>query len=558
MKNMLFGATYFTPAIFLIDSYKLPHKDMYPDDMELLFSTWTPRSAKIAVQAGRQLPRQKSEVVFFGVSMAIQRMVNAFTAWFAMDEDAAVEQYVSFIKAFLKIDMNADHVRELHRYQRLPLRVFALPEGTVTNVGVCQLVVFNIGGKKFAWFTNYIESLFSNLTWKPATSATIARNYYLIADYFAGLTCEDGDGPHVHLEWQQHDFAFRGLSGVEDAESSSVGHLLFFSGTDCIPSLFAAAALYNNFHTENYGSVPASEHSVTCTTATVIETAFINRGEYKYRSALDWAIEFGVDKDDAFQTAKQLAELISIAEALDANPEGILSWVSDTWDFWYVLTAILPRLRDKIMARNGKLVIRPDSGDPIKIICGDKEAPEYSPAYWGAIKILGDVFGYRINSKGFRELDSHIGLIYGDSITLERAEAIYAGLARNEWASNNVVLGIGSYTYQATTRDVWGFAMKATACVVGGVEMPVFKDPKTDDGVKKSFKGFLTTRFIDGEYKTIDGLSFAEATDLTNSAFIEYPLDMEAYDEGSTFNDWPTIKARAMATVTTYRPAIAA
>ena len=513
LKAQLFQQTYFTPAIFLVDSYKIPHRDMYPDGMELLWSTWTPRSDKIAIQAQRQLPLAPPEIIFFGLSMAIQKLTREYGAWFRRDTDEVIEEYINFVKLFLKVDTDGAHIRELHEHGEMPLRIFALPEGTVTKTGVCQLVIFNTGGPQFAWFTNYVESVLSTLMWKPATSANIARNYRTLSNRFADLTCEDNG--HPHIQWQQHDFSFRGLSGVEDSESSAIGHLLFFNGTDTVPSLFAANAMYHDFNIGDYGSVPATEHSVMCA----------------------WG------KDDELETFSRL---------LDKYPEGILSVVSDTWDFWHVLTNILPALKDKIMARNGKLVIRPDSGDPIKIINGDPDAPFGSPAHWGAVKLLGDVFGYAVNSKGFRELDSHIGLIYGDSITLDRAEAIYTGLARNEWAANNVVLGIGSYTYQATTRDVWGFAMKATAIKINGEEIPIFKDPKTDDGIKKSFKGFCTTRVIDGEYRTVDGLSFAEACDLSNSAFVEYPVQPGAYAPepyGHGLNNWPAIKARAEASL---------
>lgn len=549
-KQQLCTQTYFTPAIFLVDSYKLSHRDMYPENMECLFSTWTPRSPKIAIQAQRQLPLQASEVVFFGISMAIQKLLREFHAWFQRDEDEVVAEYETFIEEFHGVRPdNVQHVRDLHQYgvehDGLPLRLFALREGTVTKTGVCQLVVFNIGGDKFSWVTNYVESILSTLMWKPATSATIARNYYLLALHFAQITCDEEGGEFPHIKYQQHDFAFRGLSGVEDAESSAIGHLLFFGGTDTVPALFAVKGLYADFRIRGeYGSVPASEHSVACSTMATISYQLAEYGTYAGRTITEWLESFDAVPNLPPLDGKQLAELISIADTLEKYPEGILSWVSDTWDFWYVLTNLLPRLKSRIMARNGKLVIRPDSGDPVKIINGDQDAPFGTPEYWGAINLLGQIFGSITNRKGFRVLDPHIGLIYGDSITLDRAEAIYTGLARNGWAASNVVLGIGSYTYQATTRDVWGFAMKATAIIVNGVEIPIYKDPKTDDGVKKSFKGFCTTRVINGEYVTVDGLTFEEATDLTNSAFIEYPMHFGGI-VANGLNHWPTIMATA-------------
>jgi nicotinamide phosphoribosyltransferase len=136
-------------------------------------------------------------------------------------------------------------------------------------------------------------------------------------------------------------------------------------------------------------------------------------------------------------------------------------------------------------------VIRPDSGDPVKIIVGDKNAVPGSPEYKGAIECMWEVFGGTVTEKGFKLLDSHIGLIYGDSITLQRQEAILSGLKEKGFSSFNVVLGIGSFTYEYVTRDTYGFAMKATYGEVNGEARNIFKDPKTDDGTKKSAKGLL-------------------------------------------------------------------
>lgn len=172
-------------------------------------------------------------------------------------------------------------------------------------------------------------------------------------------------------------------------------------------------------------------------------------------------------------------------------PAGVVSIVSDTWDFWQVITEFLPALKEKILARDGKVVIRPDSGDPVKIVIGDKDAVPGSPEYKGTIECMWEVFGGTITEQGYKLLDAHIGLIYGDGITPEKAEAILEGLKQKGFACYNVVLGLGSYTYEYVTRDSFGFAMKATYGEVGGVGRDIFKDPKTDDGTKKSARGLL-------------------------------------------------------------------
>src|SRR6185436_2028771 len=164
-------------------------------------------------------------------------------------------------------------------------------------------------------------------------------------------------------------------------------------------------------------SVPATEHSVMC---------------------------MGTQEKE-IETFRRLFKLY---------PQGILSVVSDTWDYWSVLLEILPQLKGEIMARNGKLVIRPDSSPktPLEIICGDPDAPEGSPEWKGSIQILWELFGGTTNAAGFKELDPHIGLIYGDSITLTLAKNINERLKTKGFASTNWVAGIGSYTYQYNTR----------------------------------------------------------------------------------------------------------
>lgn len=196
---------------------------------------------------------------------------------------------------------------------------------------------------------------------------------------------------------------------------------------------------------------------------------------------------------------KGIAEYQVFKRLLNTYPTGILSVVSDTFDLFKVITEYLPRLKDEILERDGKLVIRPDSGNPADIICGmntaeihEYETPNVNhPSWKGVIELLWDVFGGTINEQGFKVLDPHIGAIYGDSITLDRADEICRRLASKGFASTNIVLGVGSFTYQYNTRDTFGFAMKATYVEIEGVGREIFKDPITDDGTKKSATGLL-------------------------------------------------------------------
>jgi nicotinamide phosphoribosyltransferase len=193
----------------------------------------------------------------------------------------------------------------------------------------------------------------------------------------------------------------------------------------------------------------------------------------------------------------------------DVYPNGIVSIVSDTWNLWTVLEEYLPNLKEAVMARDGKVVIRPDSGDPVDIICGNPNGTTESERL-GVVQLLWNTFGGAVNSKGFKELDPHIGAIYGDSITLERAENMCARLKQNGFASTNVVLGIGSFTYQYNTRDTFGFAMKVTYGEVDGQGREIYKDPITDDGTKKSAKGLMKVTRQDGKYTLQDQVSWSE------------------------------------------------
>jgi nicotinamide phosphoribosyltransferase len=231
---------------------------------------------------------------------------------------------------------------------------------------------------------------------------------------------------------------------------------------------------------------------------------------------------------------KGIAEYQVFKRLLEIYPNGILSVVSDTFDLFKVVTEYLPRLKDEILARDGKLVIRPDSGNPVDILCGKivwvnkgefdfnkSRISGLNPDDKGVIELLWDVFGGTINEQGYKVLDPHIGAIYGDSITIDRANEICKRLEAKGFASTNVVLGVGSFTYQYNTRDTFGFAMKATyvevthkaesgspAFSIEGRE--IFKDPITDDGTKKSATGLLCVEELpDGSIGLYDKVSWA-------------------------------------------------
>lgn len=433
-----------TDAIMQTDGYKLDHRRQYPTGTEYVYSNWTARGSRI---------EGVDEVIFVGLQYAIQkRLMEDFEAFFAADVDEVCDEYQQMLDDYLgPNEIGTEHIRALHDLGYIPLEFKALPEGTRVPLRVPMFTVENTH-PDFFWVTNYFETVLSADLWMPMTSATNAMRIREMLNGFATATGETVDG----VGFQGHDFSMRGMAGADAAKISGLGHLVAFTGTETVPVL---KFIKNYYPTDEFiaGTVPATEHSVMCA-----------GGEEGER-----------------ETFERLLALY---------PHGILSVVSDTWDFWGVLTRELPALHDTIMARDGKLVVRPDSGDPADIICGTVHGTNsaYTPEGKGAIQVLWDEFGGTVNEAGYKVLDEHIGLIYGDSMNYDRVKDICERLEAKGFASTNLVFGLGSFGYQYQTRDTFGFAMKATNVTINGEDKAIFKDPKTDNGLKKSLKGRIS------------------------------------------------------------------
>lgn len=465
--------------LLLTDGYKTGHHLMYPKDTSLVYSNFTPRSNKYA-------PKGCEQLVSFGQQMMMLQIHESFEKYFfSKPKDDVCNEIKKELEMYLGMPYDVSHFERLHDLGYLPIHVKIIEEGSLVPMRVPVLTIYNTH-PDFYWITNYLETIISNLLWKPMTSATIAYTYRKVLSKWQEKT--DSKNPWF-IDWQGHDFSMRGMDSVDAVISSGLGHLTSFLGTDSLPTIYGARKYY---YAEGQvgGSVPATEHSVMCAGS----------------------------KESEVETFRRL---------LQTYPTGILSVVSDTWDLWKVCTEHVITLKEEILARDGKLVIRPDSGDPVDIICGiklgEEKGTELMPELKGVIELLWDVFGGTINEQGYKVLDSHIGAIYGDSITIDRADEICRRLEAKGFASTNIVLGIGSFTYQFNTRDTFGFAMKATYVEVNNEGIEIFKDPITDDGVKKSAKGLLRvnedmsltdqvswdeektgmlkTLYIDGEFK---------------------------------------------------------
>lgn len=527
------------------DAYKAHHINMYPEGITEVYSNFTPRSVKHLNVPERY---KTNEIVWFGGQAVIQDMVDTWNEnFFALENqtrlsndgipngyhtelDDFIAEFSRVIAPFAGANYKVEHLYELHALGYLPLEIKTLDEGSRVPVGVPVVTVRNTQ-PKFFWLTNFIESYVSAELWKMSTTATTADYYRKIGNYWYEKT----GASKPFLDFAFHDFSYRGMSGSMDAVKSGSAHLTAFKGSDTVPAIPYLEYHYSGKDTFIAASVPATEHSIQCA---------YEQDDYEY-----------------------------ILSMIMKYPTGIVSVVADGYDYWSVLTNVLPQLKDLIMARQpdamgfNKVVIRPDSGDPVDIICGTDSNVEYignaddlndflvdgksnedkifcwqgkyyelndvsdfirdytydtysqlnkkdlykdfipnglvkeveyatGPETKGSIQVLWELFGGTVNEKGYKVLDPHIGLIYGDSITLTRADEIFRKLEAKGFSADNVVFGIGSYSYSHVTRDTLGFAMKATNITRNGVDVPLFKNPKTDDGTKKSAKGLLMVKKI--------------------------------------------------------------
>jgi len=492
-------------VMLLADFYKISHRSMYPVGMEVCYSTWTPRTSRLNVE--------------FAVSFGQQAFIKNYLIKFFNDnffnkpKEKIVKDYARTIKYTLGVsNPETKHIEDLHDLGYLPLSIKSLPEGTLVPLKVPMMTIENTK-PEFFWLTNYIETLASCSLWQASTSATIAYNYKKLLTDYAMKTVGNAD----FVAFQGHDFSMRGQSSLESAILSGMAHLLSFVGTDTIPAITALEHLYNaNIEKELVGtSVPATEHSIQCA--------------------------YG---DDMAYLKRMITEV---------HPSGIVSVVSDGYDFWDVIGRVIPALKTEIMNRKGgtivdKVVIRPDSGDPVLILTGDPNGKTELERK-GAVEALWDIFGGTVSPMGYKMLDSHIGLIYGDAITYDRAKEICEKLANKGFASTNVVYGIGSFTYQYNTRDTLGFALKSTFCKINGVDKQIFKDPKTDNGVKKSLKGKVA---VIGLHNGTTGefVNLTSVSELGSNDVVEGDLLKEIYRDGKLLVDdsLSTIRGRLYAT----------
>lgn len=452
---------------YSVDGYKIFHHLMSPTGTSLIYSNLTPRSFKY-------FPWKIDTCVVFGTTMTFKEISKQFDDYFfSKSKEEVCGEIKEAYSDYSGTDYDVSKIEALHDLGYLPVHVNALPEGTNVPAGVPVLTIYNTL-PEFAWVTNFLETMISNLIWKPMTSATLAREFRILNDRWIAKTDK---GNTFHSQYGCHDFSMRGLDSVYATISSGLGHALFHHGSDSLPVIHGGKRFYGAKKSV-INSIPATEHSIQC--------AYYNSSDYDYIKTL-----------------------------IERFPTGPLGLVMDGFDLFKAIQEDIVRLKNQIMARTGgPVVIRPDSGNPVDIIAGeelvkDKETfatyshKATSPENKGVVELLWDIFGGTTNEQGYKVLHPCIRVIYGDSITLERFNEINTRLGAKGFASTNWVAGVGSFTYQFNTRDTLGIAVKSTYQEVTVEDetkgINIFKDPKTDDGTKKSAKGLLCVVYDEEE-----------------------------------------------------------
>lgn len=445
--------------MLLCDFYKTVHSDMIHPQMTKSMSYYTPRMSRV---------NRWDKVVMFGVQMFCKTwLIDYFNQhFFGISEEEAVAEYTRVLDATLgKGIYGTEKIRKLHRLGYLPIEIIALPEGTLVPIHVPMFGITNTHDD-FAWLPQALESLISAELWYPQITATVGKTYRDIVNKYYDETVEDT----VPRARALGAFDFRGDMCVDAALKAGAGWCLSFLNTATVPAIPYLEEMFHCDCTKEevaFGAV-STEHFVMCS-------------------------NYAVDGDEITFLRKMLTQLY---------PNTSFSCVLDSYDYWNVIDNILPQLHDEIMAHNGCMLMRGDSGDCVEVVTQ-------------TVFKLWDQFGGTVNSKGYKVLDPHVKAIYGDSITVQRCEEIFEILKNAGFACSNVALGVGSFSMHCIeedgmlkpfTRDTFSSCIKACYAEVAGKCYPVFKNPK-EGGFKKSQKGLCFVYEEDGVLKYKDGFT---------------------------------------------------
>jgi nicotinamide phosphoribosyltransferase len=445
--------------LLLADGYKYSHHKLYYPGTQKIYSYLESRGGEF------------DSTVFFG----LQYILKNYFEGVVITKEAIDEAEQVLLQVFGRVDVfdraNFEYIVEKHG-GCLPVKIKAVPEGTKVPVGNVLLTIENIDPACF-WLTNFLETLLMQV-WYPSTVATLSSEIKTIVEHYFSETAsaKAADG----IEYVLNDFGFRGVSSVESAGIGGAAHLLSFKGSDTIAGSILARDTY---HAQKiYGmSVPATEHSI-CTLL----------GEE--------------------------GELEIFKHVLRTFPTGLVACVSDSYNIFKACSDYWgEELKELILSRDGTLVIRPDSGDPIFTLLR-------------VFDILFEKFGFTINEKGYKVLPSQVRVLQGDGINIDSIRAIYGTLKVNGISAENLVLGMGGALLQKVDRDTQKFALKCSYAEINGKSTDVQKHPLELDrhgtlvqSFKKSKAGRLKLIHTSEGFSTVREKESPEYSDLLETVF---------------------------------------
>mmetsp|Transcript_35370 Transcript_35370/g.77388 ORF Transcript_35370/g.77388 Transcript_35370/m.77388 type:complete len:524 (+) Transcript_35370:96-1667(+) len=431
--------------ILMSDSYKLSHYKQYPPGTEYVYSYFESRGCD---------NEGWDSVCWFGLQYYIKRYLLGQVVTREKIEEAAsiyAEHFGDGVNnnPGLFNKEGWEYILQKHG-GKLPIHIKAVPEGMVIPNKTVLFTMVNTDPKCY-WLTNFLETLLVQV-WYPMTVCTNSRYQKIsIAKYMAETGNEDWKIPSG-VAFKLHDFGFRGVSSVESAAIGGCAHLVNFMGSDTIAALLCAQRYYGVKGAAGF-SIPASEHS----------------------TITSWGIDGEVD---------------AMRNMLEQYPSGLVACVSDSFDLFRACKDYWGgALKDLIKGRCegdkfGRLVVRPDSGDP----------PEICAA---VIKILLEQFsdGVTTTKTGHKLLPPYLRVIQGDGVDWQSIPVILEKLKSEGIAAENIAFGSGGALLQKLNRDTFKCAFKCAEVVVKGQGRDVFKDPVTDNG-KVSKMGRMTLQKV--------------------------------------------------------------
>ena len=422
------------------DSYKFTHWKQYPPKTTRIYSYLESR--------GGMFPN----TVFFGLQYYLKHYFEG--PRFTPDDIAHADEFC--LQHFGRDLFNRQGWTRLYQKHHglLPVRIKAVPEGTVVPLQNVLVTIENTD-PEFPWLTNYLETLLLKV-WYPTTVATLSREIKRIIGGFLERT-----GDPSLLPFKLHDFGYRGVSSEESAAIGGAAHLVNFKGTDTVAGIVLLQDYYQAKSMPGF-SIPASEHSTI--------TA--------------WGKEH---------------ELDAYRNMLQAYPTGLVACVSDSYDIYNACEKLWGEmLKPDVVHRNGTLIIRPDSGDPVTVLTR-------------VFDILGEKFGSETNSKGYRVLSPCVRVIQGDGVNMFTIQNMLYQLSKfYGWSADNLAFGMGGALLQQLNRDTLKFAFKCSAAEINGKWQPVYKDPVTDPGKNSKHGRMALVESEPGRFHSIENVQGAE------------------------------------------------